>query len=118
MQQRNPEDNLTEALGFKNFDQLLLEATSTVERELALEDKGWINLTGGGYDPITPALRTLFIKQSRMYHARDPLAAQAIRIWTDYTFGSGMTWEVDEETTNLPKMYSKPSGTAETTRRY
>ncbi|MCJ7829329.1 MAG: hypothetical protein MUP81_06285 [Dehalococcoidia bacterium] len=104
MQPRNPEDNLTEALGYQTFDQLLLEATSTVERELALEDKGWINLTFTGYDPISPALRTVYIKQSRLYHVRDPLAAQGIRIWTDYTFGpAGMTWEVDEEENKATK---------------
>jgi hypothetical protein len=88
--------DLNEIVGYQEFQQLLLEATSTVERELAIEDRGWINLTGGGYDPITPSLRPVYVKQSRLYHARDPLAAQAIRIWTDYTFGPGMTWEVDE----------------------
>jgi hypothetical protein len=88
--------DLNETVGYQEFQQLLLEATTTVERELAIEDRGWINLTGGGYDPITPSLRPVYIKQSRLYHARDPLAAQAIRIWTDYTFGPGMTWEVDE----------------------
>jgi len=81
------------------IDRTFLEATTSVERDLATEDKGWINftVTGGG---VTPAKRIDTVKLSRLYYFFDPLAAQVIRIWTDYAFGkTGMTWEVEEEPT-------------------
>ncbi|MCJ7829164.1 MAG: hypothetical protein MUP81_05430 [Dehalococcoidia bacterium] len=94
---------LLEAIGHQTFDQLLREATSTVEKELAIEDKGWIVLSGTGGEAISGSKRIASVKQSRLYYALDPLARQSIRIWTDYTFGPGMTWEVDEEKAKATK---------------
>jgi len=86
----------TDDIGFQTFDQLLREATTTVERELAIEDRGWIILgaTGG---VITQAERITNVQLSRIYSAKDPLGKQSIRLWTDYTFGPGMSWSVEEE---------------------
>lgn len=80
-----------------------LEATTSVERELAIEDKGWINLSGIGGE-VAPQKRINLVKLCRLYYTFDPLAAQAIRLWTDYSFGTGMTWEVDEENAQTKKV--------------
>lgn len=76
---------------------LIREATASVEADLALEDAGWINLSGTTGDVITSADRITNLKLSRLYSTKDPLGKQAIRLWTDYTFGSGMVWDTEEE---------------------
>jgi len=94
-------------IGFETFDECyreatklidlkFLEATASVERELAIEDRGWILLSGVGGE-IAPQKRVSLVKLCRLYYNFDPLAAQAIRLWTDYAFGPGMTWEVDDK---------------------
>jgi len=62
------------------------EATTSVERELSIEDRGWIQM-GGTYDVVGAFERQNNIRLSRIYYTKDPLARQAIRLWTDYTFG-------------------------------
>jgi len=76
---------------------LLREATATVEAELKLEDEGWINLTTGVIDIIPDIERISNLKLSQLYYTKNPLAKQAIRLWTDYTFGSGMTWQTEDK---------------------
>jgi len=83
------------------YADLLREATTTVERELNLEDQGWIRLGSITGDILTPQERTEIILQSRRYAEKDPLGKQAIRLWTDYTFGTGMTWQTKEEPTRM-----------------
>jgi len=80
------------------LEQLILEATRQVEEELGLEDEGWINFTTGTGYVITDADRISNLNISRLYYAKDPLARQSIRLWTDYTFGSGMTWQTEDDT--------------------
>jgi len=75
---------------------ILKEATRAVEEDLALEDAGWINLSGATGDVITSEDRKVNLKLSRLFALKDPLGKQAIRLWTDYTFGTGMVWSVDE----------------------
>lgn len=82
---------------------LIREATASVEKDLALEDAGWINLSGTTGDVITSAERITNLKLSRLYAIKDPLGKQAIRLWTDYTFGSGMTWSVAEDNETAKK---------------
>lgn len=91
-------DLLLEALAPGNeLAMIIREATKTVEDELKLEDTGWINLsTNDGV--ISDSERITNLKLSRLYYAKDPLARQAIRLWTDYTFGSGMAWDMEDET--------------------
>ncbi|GAH43598.1 unnamed protein product, partial [marine sediment metagenome] len=81
----------------KSFETLLREATASVETELNLEDKGWINLSGTTGDVISSAERIANLKLSRLYSTKDPMGKQAIRLWTDYTFGSGMIWDTEDE---------------------
>ena len=83
----------------KPLYQLIQEATTSVEKDLALEDAGWINLSGGGGWVIPDATRQTNLQRSRVAYMKDPLARQAIRIWTDYTFGSGITYKAGEDKT-------------------
>ncbi len=78
---------------------LIREATTSVEADLALEDAGWINLSGTTGDVITAAERITNLKLSRLYSTKDPMGKQSIRLWTDYTFGSGMSSHSDEDKT-------------------
>ncbi len=87
---------LLEAIGEQTLDQLIMEATSTVERELAIEDRGWINFTVSNGE-LSSSKRISNVKNSRTYYNFDPLVKQAIRLWTDYTFGPGMSWSTEEE---------------------
>ena len=80
------------------LDLIIREATQTVEDTLKLEDEGWINLSGTS-DVISAASRITNLRVSRLYYAKDPLARQAIRLWTDYTFGVGMSAHADDERT-------------------
>ena len=76
---------------------LIREATASVEADLALEDVGWINLSATTGDVITVQERITNLKLSRLYSAKDPLGKQSIRLWTDYTFGTGMTWSTEDD---------------------
>jgi hypothetical protein len=78
------------------LSQLIREATQSVEDELAIEDQGWIRGGATGAEVITEMARTDAVKLSRLYYTKDPLAKQAIRLWTDYTFGTGMTWSCED----------------------
>ena len=83
----------------EEFDQLIREATQTVEDELKIEDRGWTNFSATTGDIISQAARIDNLKLSRLYYTKDPLARQAIRLWTDYTFGQGMTFRAEEDKT-------------------
>lgn len=76
---------------------LIMEATASVEATLALEDAGWINLSGTVDDVISGQERITNLKLSRLYSAKNPLGKQSIRLWTDYTFGTGMTSHAPKE---------------------
>ncbi len=88
---------LTELAPRDELDILLREATASVEADLGLEDAGWINLSQATGDVITEGDRKNNLKRSRYYSAIDPLGKQSIRLWTDYTFGSGMTSHAPKE---------------------
>jgi len=81
------------------LDIIIKEAAASVEADLGLEDSGWINLSQGTGDVIPSVDRIANLKLSRLYSLKDPLGRQAIRLWTDYTFGSGMTSHSDEDKT-------------------
>ena len=76
---------------------LIREATASVEADLALEDVGWINLSGQTGDVITAQSRIDNLKLSRLYALKNPLGKQSIRLWTDYAFGTGMTWDTEDK---------------------
>jgi len=76
---------------------LIREASASVEADLALEDEGWINLSAQTGDIIDSSERITNLKLSRLYSLKDPMGKQSIRLWTDYTFGTGMTWSTEED---------------------
>lgn len=76
---------------------LIREATASVEADLALEDAGWFSLSGTTGDVITASERITNLQLSRLYSAKDPMGKQAIRLWTDYTFGTGMVWDTEDK---------------------
>ena len=88
---------LRELAPHDELELLLREATASVEADLALEDEGWINLSGTTGDVISADERIVNLKLSRRYYVIESLAKQAIRLWTDYTFGSGMAWDTENE---------------------
>ena len=83
---------------------IMREAIQTVEDELKLEDAGWINFAATTGDVITDVARIINVNLSRLYYNKDPLGRQSIRLWTDYTFGTGMTWSVEEENKETKKV--------------
>ncbi|MDD5501605.1 MAG: hypothetical protein PHH57_08030, partial [Candidatus Omnitrophica bacterium] len=65
----------------EEFDKILKEAYQSVEDSLALEDKGWITLSGSAVSSgVSDAERKLSIAKARIYAAKDPLCRQAIRL--------------------------------------
>ena len=80
-----------------SFAQLLAEATRSVEQSLSLEDAGWTTLGQAGREVVSPTERIANMRASRLYALKDPLGQQAIRLWVDYTFGSGMSIQAKDE---------------------
>ncbi|MFA5558609.1 MAG: hypothetical protein WDA59_04005 [Methanofastidiosum sp.] len=82
-----------------NYETILMEATQEVEKELNLENAGWIQL-GQGSEIISSAERINNLKKARVYYMNDPMARQIINIYTNYTFGNGVTFQTDEDIIN------------------
>lgn len=78
------------------FDELLREATQQVEDALKLEDAGWINLSTMTANVIPDAERGTTVKEARLYSLKDPLCKRAVALMTDYSFGSGVTWNMKD----------------------
>ena len=82
------------------FEEILREAYKSVEDDLKLEDAGWIKPGATvGQNVLTDDERKDAVKRSRVYAVKDPLGKQAIRLWTDYTFGTGITWNAKDKNT-------------------
>jgi len=81
------------------------EAYKSVEDIFASEDKGWINMSKliqkGEY---TEEQKKSIIKRSRYYAQIDPMATQALRLWSDYTLGTGIIRKVDDKHENVKKI--------------
>lgn len=89
---------IREMADFLQANTELAEAFTRADIELALDDRGWLTpgrqWTAADLDAQT---RTTLVAKSRLYWMRDPLAHQAVRLWTDYAFGdSGITYNVAE----------------------
>jgi hypothetical protein len=78
----------------EEIEKILMEATSEVEKSLSIEDKGWLKLGTANQTDMLAATRSAYVLRSRTYYNMDPLAKQAIRLWTDYSFGSGISYQV------------------------
>ncbi|KKM68391.1 hypothetical protein LCGC14_1461340 [marine sediment metagenome] len=69
---------------------------SRADLELALEDKGFIRLGGPARSgELEPASRQLIVERARLYWHRDPLCKQAVRLWTDYSVGDGLSFRAE-----------------------
>lgn len=76
----------------------IAEAVSPADAALALDDVGWVT-PGNTHSllELNPRKRSVLVNQSRFYWLRDPLAKQAVRLWTDYCFGDqGMSFETED----------------------
>src|ERR1039458_10539530 len=74
------------------------EAFTRADIELALDDRGWLvpgrQWTAADLDAQT---RTTLVAKARLYWLRDPLMKQAVRLWTDYALGTGVTWDSKDQ---------------------
>ena len=70
-------------------------ALSRADIELALEDQGWVRL--GKSAEMDSVSRRAVVERARLYWHRDPLAKQAVRLWTDYSVGTGMSFRAKDE---------------------
>ena len=94
---------------FSEFEQILKEATSDIEKSLAID--GWTALGTGNMSDLSGTSRSAYVNKSRYMYNFDPLAKQAIRLWTDYAFGSGISWQTKDEAvkTALDKFWNNPA---------
>jgi len=100
------------------FDELyyetLREATQQVEDALSIEDAGWINLSKMTADVIPSANRITTVKEARLYSLKDPLCRRAVALMTDYSFGPGVTWNMEDDTAKkmLESFWKSPNNKA------
>ena len=104
---KTQDKKITEASPGGELEAILREAVQSVETALSLEDQGWINLSGTTADVIDPNARIMNLKLSRLYSVKDPMGKQAIRLWTDYTFGTGLTWSVDDDNKDTKRILTE-----------
>src|SRR5450759_2618277 len=71
------------------------EAFTKADLELALDDRGWLTTSSHLIRELDPQTRKILLTKSRLYWHRDPLAHQAVRLWTDYALATGI--EVNTE---------------------
>jgi hypothetical protein len=77
----------------------LREAYTRADIELALDDRGWLNNKNYFTPENDSQTRTVLVGKSRLYWLRDPLAKQAVRLWTDYALGTGITFASEDAAT-------------------
>ena len=87
-----------EVIGFLMSIPEISEAYTQADVQLALDDRGWINPgTKLGSTEPSNEVRQLTVTLARAYWQKDPLCKQAVRLWTNYTFGgTGMTADSDD----------------------
>ena len=83
----------------QEFNEILQEAYKSIDQQLAGDDKGWIQLGTSSHGLFPADQKISVIERSRYYSQIDPMAAQALRLHTDYTFGTGLTWQTKDEAT-------------------
>lgn len=98
----------------------LAEALSGADLDLYLEDRGWSGGARGDASLMDdPTRRSRLVKMSRLMWQKDPLAKQAVRLWTDYAFGGeGMTittkeQELAQSAKQTPMALSQPAAPAD-----
>jgi hypothetical protein len=74
----------------------LRESLTQADIELALDNRGWLGFgqpLPGDFDQRT---RKTIVERSRLFWFTDPLAKQAVRLWTTYCLGNGMSYKTDD----------------------
>lgn len=75
----------------------IAEMFSQADLQLAIDDRGWISGIPMQLAVLTEQQRQVMLTKCRVYRRDDPLAKQAIRLWTDYSFGdTGVCYEVPD----------------------
>lgn len=80
---------------------LMAEGMSQTDAMVALEDQGWrrAGVNGGaGTGEPTPMSRAHTIAKGRLYSLLDPHAVAALRVWHNYTLGTGMNFKTEDAT--------------------
>ncbi len=70
------------------------------EFDLAREDVGWVKLGLGETTGLPEMTRTYSVRRARAYYTRDPLSKQAVRTWTNFTLGRGITFLAKDKHAN------------------
>lgn len=70
------------------------------ELELARDDAGWVRLGANETNGLMEATRSWSVRRARAYFDRDPLSKQAVRTWTNFTLGRGITFKAKDDTAN------------------
>ncbi len=69
--------------------------------DLLLRRRGWLDLSagsdGGAEQDKAPRNRVATVKLARRYWREDPLAKQAVRVWTSYGFARELTFKAADE---------------------
>ena len=61
------------------------------ELELALEDKGWMGLSGEGQSDFSRHALRIICWLSRSFYLKNPLVKRGVNVQKDYVFGQGVT---------------------------
>jgi hypothetical protein len=87
------------------LEEILKESYKSIEDIFSSEDKGWINLSKLSQKAeFSVSQKRDIIKRSRFYGSIDPLTVQALRLWSDYSLGSGLILKVNNEKTTTKKI--------------
>lgn len=89
---------------------MIQEGVSGTDLELALEDRGWVRADAQNTDGMTPQQRKSFVFRARAYWLLDPHATAAVRTWTNYTVGTGVSFKATDTTLdgNLQTFWKSP----------
>jgi hypothetical protein len=90
------------------LQQYITEAAGEVEKSLAFENYSTFGTNNNS--ELAMQARIRYTNSSRYLYNFDPLAKQSIRLWTDYTFGSGISWNTEDKTIKgvLDKFWNDP----------
>uniref|UniRef100_A0A6M3L5N5 Putative portal protein n=1 Tax=viral metagenome TaxID=1070528 RepID=A0A6M3L5N5_9ZZZZ len=66
------------------------------EYELAVDDIGWDRMGLSASEGLSDMRRVATVKKARAYYIADPLSKQAVRTWTNYSMGRGISWKADD----------------------
>ena len=80
-------------------DQFYEALSSSSSLELMRDEAGWLRLMNSqdGMIELDSETRSKIVKVSRRYWHRDPMSKQAVRLWTAYSLGTGMSFKAEKD---------------------